>query len=88
MKKHLVIDMIFLSRLVFHGLPPLELEGVTERGGTVLRTSQHFESPLICLSGSNATPLVSHYSCRYTGVAFFALCFRSVARESRDTPSP
>ena len=23
---------------------------------------------------------------RYTGVAFFALCFRSVARESRYTP--
>ena len=43
------------------------------------------------LSGSKATPLVSRYSCRATlvalhCVAFLALRFRNVARESRYTP--
>ena len=50
-------------------------------------TIQRLVSYRILVVRAGATPLVSRYSCRATLVSsFFALCFRSVARESRYTP--
>ena len=67
------------------GLSLVWFAGVTPEWG--YSNGEGVRESALKLGGSNATPLVSRYSCRATLVShFFALCFRSVARESRYTP--